>query len=102
MDCCGGGLPPTLLKLGEPVSRGLEGGNDSVSEVPQWEPEPEFGPGLRETSRVVPPRALDKVSSSSLETIFSAVSIGERDFLDWYSFIEVSALLTSLPRTGCV
>jgi hypothetical protein len=33
--CCGGGLLPILLRLGEPVSRGLEGGNDSVSEVPQ-------------------------------------------------------------------
>ena len=97
MICCGGGLLPILLKLGEPVSRGLEGGIESVSEVPR---EPVFVPCLRGTNRAVPPRALDKVSSSSFETTFSEVNLGRGDFLDWYSLIDAIALLTSLPRIG--
>jgi hypothetical protein len=101
IGCCGGGLPLNLLRLGEPISRGLEGGNDSVSEVPQREPglDPPF---LRGTNRAVPPRALDKVSSSSFVTTFSAVNLGRRDFFDWYSSSDAAALLTSLPRTGYI
>lgn len=98
IDCCGGGLPPILLKLGEPGSRGLEGGNESVSDVPQREPV--LDPCLRVTNRVVPPRAWDRVSSSSLVTTFSAVNLGRRDFFDWHSSIDAAALLTSFPRTG--
>ena len=97
---CGEGLLSILFKLGDSVSRGLEGGNDSVSEVPLREPG--FDPCLRETNRVVPPRARDNASSSSSVTTFSEVSLGRRDFLDWYSSIAATALLTSLPRTGCI
>jgi len=78
--CCGG-LLPILFGFGELVSRGLEGGNVSVSEVPHLDPE--FEPCLRGTNRAVPPRALDKASSSSFVTTFSQVNLGRRDFLDW-------------------
>jgi len=91
---------PILLGPGELGSRGLEGGNESDSEVPQREPA--FDPCLRETNRVVPPRALDKASSSSSETTFSEVNLGRRDFLDWYSSIDATARLTSLPKTGYI
>lgn len=98
MTWCGGGLLPSLLRPGELISRGLEGGNESVSEVPQREPDLE--PCLCWTNRAVPPKALDRVSSSSFVITFSEVSLGRRDFLDWCSFIDATALLTSLPRTG--
>lgn len=97
MICWGGGLGPNLLRVGEPISRGLEGGNDTVSGVPQ---EPDLEPCLCWTNRAVPPRALDKASSSSFVVTFSEVSLGRRDFLDWCSFIDATALLTSLLRTG--